>query len=217
MVYRDHPFLTTVYKDHLISTAVYPMMGSCGDRNGLGLGEFGHLMIKNIWRNPHMFFNKNPVTESRLRHGRPEVRPDYRSMSCDLRALAKMVQSEFGNEDLGSVGFASTIDVSSSPLFERGRFYDEYSARRNERLKRKKIETGDEKETVYDLGVKVETAKRRDSKKFESARKSASAIYSLERSENPSKENKKPPLWVTAEKSVGGGERKTGARRVRKI
>ncbi|KAK9290419.1 hypothetical protein L1049_008588 [Liquidambar formosana] len=109
-------------------------------------------------------------------------------------------------------------------MFERGsRFYDEYSVRRNERLKRKKIETGDEKKTVYDLGVKVEIAKRRDSKKFESARKSASAIYSLERSENPrymlrsNKENKKPPMWVTAEKSMGDGERKTGARRVWKI
>ncbi|XP_059636431.1 uncharacterized protein LOC132278616 [Cornus florida] len=151
----------------------------------------------------------------------PELRPEYRTISCELQALAKMVQSEFGNPSLGIAGFADPV---STPLFERGRFYDEYSARRNERLKRKKGDTGDEKKSsVYDLGVKVgSVAKRRDSKRFEGLRQSVPSTPVTERSENPRyllrsstrKENQKPPLPVNAEKSVGVGDRKIGARRV---
>uniref|UniRef100_A0A5B7B7A7 Uncharacterized protein n=1 Tax=Davidia involucrata TaxID=16924 RepID=A0A5B7B7A7_DAVIN len=151
-----------------------------------------------------------------------ELRPEYRTISCELRALAKMVHDGFGNADSGNVGFATTLNAISSPLFERGRFYDEYSARRNERLQRKKCETGDKRKSLYDLGVKVESAKRRDSKKFEGLRKSIPLTpmtnarenprYSL-RSSSSSKENKKTPLAVNI---VGGTDWKITARRVRK-
>ncbi|XP_057468967.1 uncharacterized protein LOC130758153 [Actinidia eriantha] len=152
-----------------------------------------------------------------------ELRPEYRTISCELRALAKMVEDEFGNAGSGTVGFGNTSGVVSSPLFERGRFYDEYSARRNERLKRKKGETEDEK-TAYDLGVKFESAKRRDSKRVDGLRKFVSSTPVMEdRRENPryllrsmTKENKKPPLPVTFEKSVAGSDRKPAVRRIRK-
>ena len=105
-----------------------------------------------------------------------------------------------------------------------GRFYDEYSTRRNERLKRKKGKTEDEKKTAYDLGVKVESAKRRDSKRVDELRKFMSSTPVMEdRRENPryllrnmTKENKKPPLPVTFEKSVAGSDRKPAVRRIRK-
>ncbi|GFZ10523.1 hypothetical protein Acr_21g0011220 [Actinidia rufa] len=153
-----------------------------------------------------------------------ELRPEYRTISCELRALAKMVEDEFGNASSGNVGFGNTSGVVLSPLFERGRFYDEYSARRNERLKRKKGETEDEKKTAYDLGVKVESAKRRDSKIVDGLRKFVSSTPVMEdRRENPryllrsmTKENKKPPMPVTFEKSVTGSDRKTAVRRIRK-
>ncbi|KAA8537416.1 hypothetical protein F0562_026897 [Nyssa sinensis] len=154
-----------------------------------------------------------------------ELRPEYHTISCELRALAKMVHDGFGNADSSNDGFATTFNAISSPLFERGRFYDEYSARRNERLKRKKGEIGDGKKSVYNLGVKVESAKRRDSKKFEGLKKSIPPTPMTDRRENPryslrsssSKENKKPPLAVNCDNSVGGGgDRKTAARRVRK-
>ncbi|GMP44487.1 hypothetical protein CsSME_00013401 [Camellia sinensis var. sinensis] len=145
------------------------------------------------------------------------LRPEYHTISCELRALAKMVQDEFAN-----VGFGNTSSAISSPLFERGRFYDEYSARRNERLKRKKGETGVEKKTVYDLGVKVESAKRRDSKRFGGLRKTVpSTPVMTGRTENQRyllrSMTKKPPLPVNFEKSVADGDRKTVARKGRKI
>ena len=62
-----------------------------------------------------------------------------------LRGSATTSQSDTGN-----------------PLFERGRFYEEYSAIRNERLKRKRGECGVEKQTPSKqyLGVRMESAKR---------------------------------------------------------
>ncbi|XVE94421.1 hypothetical protein REPUB_Repub02eG0007000 [Reevesia pubescens] len=157
-----------------------------------------------------------------------EIRPDYRSISCELRALARMVKDEIGNGETENAGFGQTsLSANSTPLFERGRFYDEYSARRNERLRRKKGETGTESKTGHHLGVTVESSKRRDSKKLESLRKSVSAAYSVERNESltqtpryllrsMSKEIKKPPLAVNNYKSsVIGTENKTATRRVR--
>lgn len=150
--------------------------------------------------------------------------PEYRTISWELRALARKVQEEFGNGNSTNAGISSSVD--SSTLFERGRFYEAYSARRNERLKRKKGETGEEGKTSYNLGVTIESSKKRDSKKLENLRKSVSAAYSVDRSENPipryslrslSKENKKPPLAVNYEKSVLPSERKVGARSVRKF
>ena len=135
-----------------------------------------------------------------------------------------MVEDEFGNAGSGNVGFGNTSSVVSNPLFERGRFYDEYSARRNERLKRKKGETEDEKRTAYDLGVKVESAKRRDSKRVDGLRKLVSLTLVMEyQRENPryllrsmTKENKKLPLSMTFEKSVVGSDQKTTVKRIRK-
>ncbi|XP_038717679.1 uncharacterized protein LOC120010856 [Tripterygium wilfordii] len=155
----------------------------------------------------------------------PDLRPEYRTISCELRALAKKVQNELG----GTAGENTGQFTDSSPLFERGRFYEEYSARRNERLKRKKGLPGKEEKisSAYNLGVTVESSKRRDTKKIQSSRKSVSAAYSLETTmETPrymlrsmTKENKKPPLpVVSSERSLFGAEKKIGtARRVRKV
>lgn len=155
-----------------------------------------------------------------------ELRPEYRTISCELRALASMVRMELGCEESENDGGGDKLNVNSSSLFERGRFYDEYSARRNERLKRKKAESVAEIKTPYNLGVTVESSKRHSSKKLaNSLRKSVSAAYSVERSEaapryllrSMTKENKKPPLPVNLEKSViATGERKV-TRRVRRI
>ncbi|KAA0038452.1 hypothetical protein IC582_005909 [Cucumis melo] len=157
-----------------------------------------------------------------------ELRPEYRTISCELRALASMVRMELGCIESEGNGVGDKLSVNSSSLFERGRFYDEYSARRNERLKkRKKAETVAEVKTPYNLGVTVESSKRQSSKKLvNSLRKSVSAAYSAERSETAPryllrsmmKENKKPPLPVNLEKSmIGGGERKMVTRRARRI
>ncbi|XWS20853.1 hypothetical protein CRYUN_Cryun30bG0004500 [Craigia yunnanensis] len=156
-----------------------------------------------------------------------EIRPEYRSITCELQALARMVRDELGNGETAKAGFGETNLSVNSTLFERGRFYDEYSARRNERLKRKKGETGNESKTGHHLGVTVESSKRRDTKKLESLRKSMSAAYSVERSEiqtpryllrSMSKENKKPPLAVNNYKSsVIGTEKKTAAGRVGRV
>lgn len=155
-----------------------------------------------------------------------EIRPEYRSISCELRALTQMVRDELSNADPAQSLFANSLGTDTVSVFERGRFYDVYSARRNERLKRKKGGgPGEEKKAPYDLGVMVEPAKRREGKKLESLRKSVCAAYSVERNEgtpapryllrSSMKENKKPPLAVSYEKSTAG-ERRIGARRVKK-
>ncbi|KAH0680713.1 hypothetical protein KY284_021798 [Solanum tuberosum] len=157
-----------------------------------------------------------------------ELRPEYHTISCELRALSKMVQNKFGNEDVNAADNSDSLNAKRSPLFERGKFYEEYSARRNERLKRKKGgDTVDEKKPVYDLGVRVESSKKkREPKMFQSARKSVVASTPIaERRETSryflrstaSKENKKPPLPISMDKSAGLSERRTSARRVGKI
>lgn len=127
-------------------------------------------------------------------------------MSCEFRALAKMVEEGFEGSGL-DIPFIATPSTNCSPLFERGRMYDEYSARRNERLKRKKGEVEEER-SVNDSGVSaLEFGKRRNAKKTESVRKSVPANFSIGRREGLrssvriSKENKKPVLSET------GGER----------
>ncbi|GMP52190.1 hypothetical protein CsSME_00018104 [Camellia sinensis var. sinensis] len=153
-----------------------------------------------------------------------EIRPEYNSISVELQALTKMVQDEFENLGSINVGFGNSISATSSSVFEKGRFYEEYSARRNERLKRKNGEIGDQKKkkTVYDLGVKVESAKKRDVKGL---RKSvlSTPMTTMDRRENQRyflrssiKENKKPPLPVNSQKSGLGGDRKIVPRRVLK-
>ncbi|KAL8523675.1 hypothetical protein ACS0TY_013591 [Phlomoides rotata] len=155
------------------------------------------------------------------------VRGEYHTISCELKALAKMVHQELGTKNDAKFGDDDSLRM---PLFERGRFYDEYCARRNERLKRKKGETADgfeKKKPAYDLGVRVESSKKREVSKLESRRKAAAATpmtearttrYSLR---STSKENKKPPIpmpmpmpmMMHVEKSVGITERKSGVRR----
>ncbi|XAR61549.1 hypothetical protein NMG60_11016003 [Bertholletia excelsa] len=152
-----------------------------------------------------------------------ELRPEYHAISSELRALAKMVQDEFGSSNVRFGG--KNLGTNSGPLFERGRFYDEYSARRNERLKRKKGEMEDEKND-YHLGVKVGSVKKRDSKTCGVRKSIVSTPATTNRSEQPryllrsmtssGKENKKPPLPLSYEKIVAGSSRKVVTRRVRK-
>ncbi|KAI3725555.1 hypothetical protein L1987_65345 [Smallanthus sonchifolius] len=91
-------------------------------------------------------------------------------MSCELQALTKMIQDTLR-------GSATTNQsANKGPLFQGGKSYDEYSARRNERLIRKRGgESGVEKKTQCKqyLGVRMESAKRTtgEVKQFESARK----------------------------------------------
>lgn len=151
------------------------------------------------------------------------LRPEYRTISCELRALAKMVRDEFGTANSQDVSGANCCSVNAGVVFERGRFYNEYSARRNERLKRKKGVTVDEGKAAHALGVTMESGKKTISR---SLKRSVSAAYSMEMqtSETPRymlrsrcKENKKPPLPINLDKSVLGEKKKAGARRVGRI
>ncbi|XP_076949232.1 uncharacterized protein LOC143621803 [Bidens hawaiensis] len=136
-----------------------------------------------------------------------ELRPEYHTMSCELKALSKMVQDTLWGPT------TTSQSANEGPVFQRGRLYEEYSARRNERLKRKRGESMVEKKTPCKqyLGVRIESAKKStvDVKKFESARKMMTPLverkqvattqrYSLRSS---CKENKKPPLAMS---SLGG-------------
>ncbi|XP_022874002.1 uncharacterized protein LOC111392842 [Olea europaea var. sylvestris] len=154
-----------------------------------------------------------------------ELRPEYSTISCELRALAKMVRQEFGtsDENMDAEFDNGVLSTNRSPLFERGRFYEEYSARRNERLKRKKGEVeGHKKKPTNNLGVRIESAKKFDSGRRMAVaatpmmvqREAATPRYSLRSSTR--KENKKPPLPMNVENSVGYTERKVGGRRIRK-
>lgn len=152
------------------------------------------------------------------------LRPEYRSISCELRALAGTVHSEIGKQQQVSNDSASG-SANPSPFFERGRLYELYSARRNERLKRKKCEaTTVEEKTPYRLGVTVESSKKRDSRKLGSLKKSVSAAYSVEGSQSHrymlrsrTKENKKPPLAAAAAAANTVTSSKSVARRVVRI
>ena len=145
-----------------------------------------------------------------------------------------MVREEFGKADPEETSIGNSCGAKSGVLFERGRFYDEYSARRNERLKRKKGMIMDEVETTsvkqpkvshHALGVTVESGKKSVARKLGSLRKSVSAAYSAEVSETPrymlrsmTKENKKPPLASRIDESVTAAEKKIGsARRVGRV
>ncbi|CAI9763006.1 unnamed protein product [Fraxinus pennsylvanica] len=151
-----------------------------------------------------------------------ELRPEYSTISCELRALARMVCQEFGTSD-ENMDVEFDNGANRSPLFERGRFYEEYSARRNERLKRKKGEMeGHTRKPMNNLGVRIESAKKFDSgRKMAVAatpmmvqREAATPRYSLRSCTR--KENKKPPLPMNVENYVGYTERKVGGRRIGK-
>jgi len=148
----------------------------------------------------------------------PKPQIKYSSISSEIHALAKMVKDEFAEEeDRKKSSNLESLAKNSVPLFERGRFYEEYSAKRNERLRRKKgeeaVEGGVVKGTPYNLGVNHEpmTNKRRGTAKKESIKKTVVSMvesssiprYSLR---SMAKENRKPPLplnvAVSAMKSV---------------
>ena len=97
-----------------------------------------------------------------------EIRPEYNPMSYELRALAKIVQGELGSWSSNFAEFENYSvnggnnyrnHVGSQTLFERGRLYEQYSARRNERLRKKQ----DDPRPVCNpgLGVKVESGKKK--------------------------------------------------------
>ncbi|XP_074263846.1 uncharacterized protein LOC141611686 [Silene latifolia] len=122
-------------------------------------------------RTPSATLTKPQMKES-------EMRPENQAMSFELMALSKMVQDELGT--MNAKNYSSSTGTSNiGPAFERGRFYDEYVARRNERLRRKLIENEvDEPKTAYNLGVKVESSMKKDfKKKTESVRKPVGSAY----------------------------------------
>ncbi|XP_010556053.1 PREDICTED: uncharacterized protein LOC104825425 [Tarenaya hassleriana] len=144
----------------------------------------------------------------------PKLRPDFNSISCELRTLAKMVKSEIGDE-CETRAAATPILSGSVPVFERGRLYEEYSARRNERLKRKKA-MEETRGTSYNLGVTHEptaTKRRGTAKKqqLESLKKSVSAAYEETAPRymlrSMAKENKKPPLPIVSAITTRRGRR----------
>ncbi|KAJ0261198.1 hypothetical protein HA466_0043630 [Hirschfeldia incana] len=152
---------------------------------------------------------------------------EYSSISSEIHAMAKMVEKEFAQEEVKSR--ASSLEhmaanSEAAPVFERGRLYDEYSARRNERLRRKKGGGGDDsvvKGTPYNLGVEPVTAKRRGTVKKKTATATAISMaettataprYSLR---SMKKENKKPPVPMNVD--VSAMKTVTTTRRVRRI
>ncbi|KAI4390012.1 hypothetical protein MLD38_002171 [Melastoma candidum] len=156
-----------------------------------------------------------------------DLGPGYYSVSCELRSLTRMADEDLVKAaDSAEPGFGANLTATPVSMFERGRFYDLYSARRNERLRRKRGETADEKKNGFGLGVTVESAKRKDSKKLESLRKSVCSAYSVVgRNETPApryllrssvKENKKPPVGSVFVASALNTEKRIGVRRVKK-
>ncbi|KAH9613900.1 hypothetical protein KSS87_011117 [Heliosperma pusillum] len=146
-------------------------------------------------RTPSARLTKPQMTES-------EMRPENQAMSFELMALSKMVQDELGT--MNAKNYSSSTGGAShlGPAFERGRFYDEYVARRNERLRKKQIENEvDEPKTAYNLGVKVESSMKKDfKKKTESSRKPVGSAF-VDRSQHSryslrSTVKKPPPMPV---------------------
>ncbi|QCE16754.1 hypothetical protein DEO72_LG11g3773 [Vigna unguiculata] len=167
-----------------------------------------------VLRSSNSFSLQTPpgsLTKSQKRVLSPNMRPEYLTISSEIRALAKMVSDEGSDVNLEKAAGGYSCGVKSSALFERGKFYDEYSARRNERLMRKRgvtaVDEGKVK-PVRALGVSVESGKKSSVRKIGNLRKSISAAYSAGVSETPrymlrsmTKENKKPPLATKSDKS----------------
>ncbi|RZR71527.1 hypothetical protein BHM03_00005618 [Ensete ventricosum] len=170
-------------------------------------------------------YNQPPLSNcSSVPTGSP-VRPERQLISLDLAAVAEPAEEELGS--WGDV-YAAATNVSlgasnGSPLFERGRFYQLYSARRNERLKRKKGEIWGGEAVAEDPGVAVELAKRRVSKKAEGVRKSmppdfsGSRASSLRSSLRCSKEMKNKNAYVVVAEGSAVGGRRTSTRSVRRL
>ncbi|XP_010481998.1 PREDICTED: uncharacterized protein LOC104760738 [Camelina sativa] len=156
----------------------------------------------------------------------PKPQIEYSSISKEIHALAKMVKDEFAEAEESKKPNLESLASNSVPVFERGRFYEEYSAKRNERLRRKK--KGEEavvEGTPYHLGVNHEpmTNKRRGTS---SAKKKTVVVsmgettsattprYSLR---SMTKENRKPPLPVNVAVSAMKSVVTTTTRRGRRI
>ncbi|XP_010442158.1 PREDICTED: uncharacterized protein LOC104725230 [Camelina sativa] len=162
-------------------------------------------------RSRQVFLHSSLQTPGSQKQGRrlsdvdlkPKPQIEYSSISKEIHALAKMVKDEFVEaEEERKKPNLKSLAANSVPVFERGRFYEEYSAKRNERLRRKK--KGEEavvEGTPYHLGVNHEpmTNKRRGT----SAKKKNVVVSMGETSATPryslrsmTKENRKPPLPV---------------------
>ncbi|KAG6481599.1 uncharacterized protein LOC122015116 [Zingiber officinale] len=137
------------------------------------------------------------------------------ALSISRRSTAARVGSATGDDSV-----APTVGIKS-PLFERGRLYDLYSARRNERLERKMAECSEAVAVVTeDPAVAVVLAKRLLSKKAESARKSVLGHFSGSRGSSSrsavgsSKEKRKAGSSF-AECSAARGRKRNGSGSVR--
>ncbi|WOL10759.1 hypothetical protein Cni_G19518 [Canna indica] len=125
------------------------------------------------------------------------ARTESRRHSLDVRALARRSGEECA-------------------LFERGRFYEVYAARRNERLRMRKAE---EVAVAEDPGVAVELARRRGSKKAEAARRAVvPEEFPVIRARNlrspvsaRSSKEMKTPCYGAAECYSGCGKRAGGS------
>ncbi|CAO2817534.1 unnamed protein product [Amaranthus hypochondriacus] len=142
---------------------------------------------------------RTPVLSTKVQMKETENRPEYATVSCELRALQKMVHMELGAINSENNVYSSYSTIGGSNLFERGRFYDVYSEKRNERLRLKKQNetVEDDSKTAYNLGVKADSTKKKESKKkCESLKKTIMA--SVDRSQHPRyslrSTTKKPPL-----------------------
>lgn len=161
-----------------------------------------------------------PLTKTRMKES--EIRPEYNSISYELRALAQIVQGELGSLSSKSADFEKYSinggnnyrnNEGSQTLFERGRLYEQYSERRNERLRKKQ---DDPTPSWYPgLGVKFESGKKKSV-----MNSSASSSPSGNRTQHPSyalrSMAKRPPLPlpITVDEKMA---RKTTASRSRRI
>ncbi|KAH0457193.1 hypothetical protein IEQ34_015100 [Dendrobium chrysotoxum] len=148
--------------------------------------------------------------------GEPLIRKDYPIISPELIEPTKNTKDDF------TTGHDSI--VCTNPLFERGRFYELYSARRNERLKRK-MEISVETVALYPE-VAVEISKKRSLKKAETPRKSCPGSFSVNRASSlrssalrsSSKEMKKVSVsGISAMASVDVGKKMITRSALRKM
>ncbi|KAI4339962.1 hypothetical protein MLD38_024844 [Melastoma candidum] len=103
------------------------------------------------------FFTKSKKVASKWDAVEIDLVPGYYCVSCELR------RSPMGMaDDSARPGFGANLTATPGSMFERGRFYNLYSARRNERLRRRRGEAADAKKNGFGLGVAVESTKRKD-------------------------------------------------------
>lgn len=126
-------------------------------------------VVKTTSKPPAMFTTRHSIAGELL------LRKDCPVIFSDLVELTKK-----GKDD-----FTASHDpiICTNALFERGRFYQLYSARRNERLKRKMMEISEETVALYPE-VAVELSKKRSLKKAETPRKSCPGSFSVSRASN---------------------------------